>query len=615
MKRALQIFALFIIVSISYADFTGLSDDVRANLSAIQKYPKASSILLACSESFTLNDDGSQTYEWHSYRYFRDEAARDAWGDPRINYAEGRQQVEVLVARTYTTDGRQIDCTPENAFNPVVPDEMDLAPDFSEYRQLVVTLLGLENGTVSELHYKVTTPKPLLPWLEGRVYFRDEIPVIDRELVVQIPSGATVTYQGDRGAPEPTVNGNKYVWQLGEQQGYLPEDLAGHRELLPSVSFSTAKNWEAVCNELTHRIESATTEKLTPPKSLTEALAGINTVDTRIDAIKSWVTERFHKKHFDHSEFALTLRSASQVLNTGYGNGFELAVLVKSLADAWGVRCDLIPRFAKDPVIPSLLEWADPVLAVHPDLGSVYLTDPLAPRSELSGELNNSTLWDLSTCKERDMPTRSGTPHFNVWLSLKEIDKDTVNGRGSLITTGAWGVVELVQEHGATEYLNTLITLPSFTCTNAQVRELSDRRVSIDFDFTIASLDTADDYKIFSLAALDFNSKVEGAPWGLTSREFAQEIPLVGEVNLHLEAAIPEKWQVSRKPSNSSETWDWSTGDVTCKVEDGRLYYSRKLNLVREWLAPTGWGEFRTWMIESGPRPNNCMVFEPIGSK
>ena len=106
MKRALHILALLILVSASYADFTGLPDNVRANLSAIQKYPKASSILLTCSESFTLNDDGSQTYEWHSFRYFRDEAARDAWGDPRINYAEGRQKVEILIARTYTTDGR-----------------------------------------------------------------------------------------------------------------------------------------------------------------------------------------------------------------------------------------------------------------------------------------------------------------------------------------------------------------------------------------------------------------------------------------------------------------------------------------------------------------------------
>lgn len=611
MKRILPLLTMLLMASSVFAEFNGLPENIRANFAGINKYSKASSILLSCSEVYSLNADGTQIYEWHSFRYFRDEAARDAWGDPRINFAEGRQTVEILRARTYTSDGRQIDCTPENAFNPVVPDEMDLAPEFSEYRQLVVTLLGLENGSISEFHYKVSTPKPLLPWLEGRAYLRDEMPTMTREFTVVVPEGTTLTYQSDRGAPEPTISGTRYVWKIGEQAGYLADDLAGHKELLPNVSFSTAKSWEQICTEITSRIDAASAISLTIPRSLSDELADNLTVDSRFDVIKNWANERFNKKHFDHPEFALSLRPADQVLNTGYGNGLELAVLVKSLAASLDIRCELFLRFMPKPVVPSLRDCVDPVLAIHPDFGPAYLTDALTPRSELRNDLASSMILDLKSCKERETPVHaSGTPHFNLWLSLGKLDQDTLTGHGSLISTGSWGAVELIRENGGMEYLNSLVTLPGFCCLNSKLRELSERRVSIDFEFTLSALDTADDFKILSLAALDLTDMVKNAPWAMPSREFPQAIPLIGEIAVHIDAVIPEEWQTARKPIGNSETWDWSTGEVSSEVVDGRLVYSRQLKLAREWLAPSSWGAFRTWMIESGPRPNNCIVFE-----
>ncbi len=616
MKRIFVLLATFVLTSSALADFNGLPETVRANLSSIQKYSKASSILLSCTENYSLNADGSQNYEWHSFRYFRDEAARDAWGDPRISFAEGRQTVEVLRARTYTSDGRQIDCTPENAFNPVVPDEMDLAPDFGEYRQLVVTLLGLENGSISEFHYRVITPKPLLPWLQGRAFLRDEVPTLRRELIVAIPAGTTLNYHGDRGAPEPEINANQYVWKIGEQAGYIADDLAGNKELLPNVSFSTATNWEQICNVLKGRIDAASSANLTLPASLITDLSGRLTVDSRFNTIKNWVKERFNKKHFDHPEFALSLRPANEILNSGYGNGLELAVLVHSLAASSDIQCDLFPRFRPAPVIPSLYDWIDPVLAVHPDFSPVYLTDALLPRSQFSSDLLSSSVFDLSTCKERETPAHaSGTPHFNVWLSLEKLDQDTVLGHGSLIATGSWGVVEQIQEDGVIEYLNSSVSLPGFTCTNANMKELSERRASVDFEFTVTALDSADDFRILPLAPIDFTDKVKDAPWAMPRREFPQAIPLVGEIALHIDAGIPDGWQISQKPVADSETWDWSKGEVTCDVKDGHFIYSRHLKLAREWLAPTGWSAFRTWMIESGPRPNNCVVFEPTPTK
>jgi hypothetical protein len=142
--------------------------------------------------------------------------------------------------------------------------------------------------------------------------------------------------------------------------------------------------------------------------------------------------------------------------------------------------------------------------------------------------------------------------------------------------------------------------------------ELTDRgRVSLNFEFTCADLEPAGDFHTLQLSALDFSSFISGAPWSLPAREFAQEIPLAGKVHLVIDAKIPDKWSVSRKPQNASETWDWSTGEVKFETRGDRVIYERTLQLSREWLAPSGWIGFRNWIIESGPRPNNIVAFEP----
>lgn len=612
MKRITFLLAFLVTVSITLANFKGLPKEVDSSLNVIQKYSKYSSFLFWCGESYTLNTDGSQSYEWHSFRYFRDESARDAWGDPRINYSDNQQKVEILRARTYTSDGKTIDCTPENAYNPVVPDGMDLAPDFSEYRQLVVTLLGLENGSISEFHYKVTTQKPLLPWLEGRVFFREEYPVLARELTVQIPSGNQLTFQVDRGVPEPSVDGGRYVWKMRELNGYLGEDLASQRELLPNVSFSTAQDWEEICSFLSKRIETANSQVLVIPSSLDEALAGQTSVGLRFDAIKQWVRARFLEKHFDHPDFALTLRPSHQVMNTGYGNGLEMAALVKGLAKVCGIDCEILPRFVIDPSVPSLLGWADPVLALNSDFNFQYVTDPLVPRSEVARELSSSFLFDLSTCMKHETPVWTNRDSkFSVMLSLSNLDQDSTTGQGSLIADGEWFCVEAIQEDGAEKYLKSLIVLPGFTCASARVKELkSSGIVSMDFEFTLSSLDTADGFRVLPLSAFDFRDFFDGAPFGLPSREFQQEIPYIGEVSLQLEADIPDKWEITSKADDSMVSWNAGSGDVRCEVKDDRTTYKRSLNFTGNSLSSSDWGSFRTWIVESGPRPNNCIVFQ-----
>jgi hypothetical protein len=622
--KKLILLTLLLSATAAYAlDFDGLPADVRPTLTALAKYPKAASILLWCKESYMLQSDGSQNYEWHSFRYIPDEAARDNWGDPHVAYVEGRQKLEILATRTYTRDGRKIDCTPQNAFNPMVPEGLDKAPDYTDFRQMVITLLGLENGCISELHYRLTTAKPLVPWLEGRVYFREEDPTISRDLEVSVPSGTTLTYKADRDAPEPTKNGNTYSWHVGEQAGYLKEDLGAHRVLLPNVAFTTAANWEEVQNYVRKPYEGVQ-EDLAVPASLQTGVNAALRDESKLDSIKEWVRLRFNLLAFEHPEFLLRLRPLSRVLQSGYGNDWELAALVTKLAQQAGLNAELQLRMAPEPPVPSLHEWASPVILFTANKGADYFEcDPLKPRTEFNMvQLKDSWLLPLAAKKSGKGNERSSFfggdkagCRLAVDFMLTELDRDTVRGYGTLKAAGPLGIYETVHVSGAKDYLSGLLHIKGMEVTSASVVDLSQHyttaTVNLDFTFTAAHLlDTAGTYRVLPLFFLDYTSFITDAPLGLPKREFAQELPFLGELSLTVNATLPKDWKIERKPASGNQMWDWSEGSVKCDVKDNRLHFTRSLKLVREWLAPQGWNGFRTWLIESGTRPANAIVFK-----
>ena len=617
MKAIFRIFALLVCVSWAWAEFDGLPDYVKTNLGAVQKYPRASNILLWAKEAYTLNDDGSQVYEWHGFRWIPDEAARDNFGDPHVMYRDGKQQLDILTARTYTRDGRKIDSTPQNAFNSIVPENgQDKAPDYADFRQMVITLLGLENGCISELHYRLTLAKPLWPWIEGRTYFREPYPVIARELIVTVPQGTKLNYRSDRGAPEPLINGTTYTWKVTEQKGYLEEDLHGHRMLLPNAAFSSAKDWTQVSGELKARIQTSLTGTIVTPASLRKALAKATSDEAKLDTIKTWVRERYNRLEFEHPEFGLTLRSAADILQAGYGNSLELAVLVANLATEAGVNVQVVPMFLPDAPIASLATFHGALLCVKVD-GLRFYCDPLEPRSEFAqAELLGSVILDGApdAVQPEEFRCRAKSPYILLALSLDNLSVDTLRGRGTFSAYGEWGVYEKVRADGADGFLNDLVKLDGFVVDEATVRTLEPARttanVIVDFTFHAAALDTADGRSILSLSAIEYLPYAGSAPMMLTAREFPQWIPLPGEISLHMEAPVPDGWTMEQRPTTGSKMWDWSEGNIRCEIAEGHFVFNRTLKLAREWIAPDGWPGFRAWMLDSGPRASNTVVFQ-----
>lgn len=617
MKRCIALMLILTFASFAFAEFDTLPADIKANLNAVQKYPLESNLLLWVQDSYALNDDGSQVYERHEYRWIPDESARDAYGDPHVAYIDGRQKLDILVARAYTRDGRKVDSTPNNAFNSIVPENgMDKAPDYTSFRQMVITLLGLENGCVAELHYRLTTTKPQLPWMEGRIYSRETYPVIARELIVQIPASAKLIYRSDRGAPEPTVQGTTYTWKFGEQRGYLQEDLRGHVMLIPNVAFTTAKDWTQVSEEFRTRIATALTGDVIVPASLQDNITAATSDEARLDVIKSWVRERFNHLEFEHSEFPLTLRPVAQILNSGYGNSLEMAVLVTKLAETAGIHAQVVPMFLPDAPVPSLTTLHNALLNVKLD-GLRFYCDPLDPRSEFTqADMLGAFILDgdPETVEPVEFKCRAKSPYVNLSLALDDLGADTLHGKGTLHLYGEWGAYEKVRADGAREFVAGFVSINGMEIDDVSIKSLEPSRINanveVDFSFSAAALDTMEGRVILPLALMDYAVYAGDASFSLLSREFPQWIPLPGTIQLHVEAPVPDGWIMESKPSVGKQMWDWSEGETRCEIKNERFVFNRELKLAREWIAPDGWKGFRSWILDAGKRTGNAAVFK-----
>jgi hypothetical protein len=617
-RLLLSISLVFFLVSFSYAEFSGLPDQLKTNLAAIQKYPKTSSVLLWMQEKYQLQANGTQVYETHSFRYLPDDAARDAWGDPHVAYIDEEQKLEILASRCYTKDGRKVDSTPQNSFNPITPEELQFAPQLTKFRQMVITMLGLENGCIVELHYRLTTEKPLYRWLSGHVTFRETAPTIAHELIVELPAGHKLNYKSAAGAPEPKISGTVYTWTSGERAGYLTEDLGGNSELLPHVAFTTASDWSEVQFELKNRVQKVSQGDLAIPASLTEALAAKNDPEGKLDAVKSWCKERFNEREFHHADFPISLRSASAVLNSGYGNSLELAVMVSKLCNQMGLTTSVMLRYEGEAAVPYLQHIAGAVIEVRtPD--NYFICDPILPRNELSqADLVGNTLMPINGDGKVSVMPSLGTASNSIklFLSLENLDKDTLQGTGVFSAHGQLAPYEAVRSEGATAFLDGLLKLKGIKISEATARELAFGMVQVNFAFSATSaLDTAGDYRILPLSVMDVSSVAGHTPIGLLKREFPHQVRIPGEATLHIEAKLPDDWKVTKQHPAITSKQAWGETLITSGVKDGRFTFTRSIKLTERFVPADGWNELRHWLLGAGARPDNAVVFNTKSSE
>ena len=210
--------------------------------------PAPDATILLKEVELTVHHDGRVDRRVHTVTRLHSMFAINRLGDPRIEYDSLRQELQVVAARTITSDGRSMDA-PAYAMNRSTPDASAQCPDFAFVAELVVTFVGLEKESVIELQYVVRDKAPWQSHGEIEFYFGDRLPVKESRLKVRVPARGNL-HRSVRPAGAALSEAEPVHERATTTHEWTAADLPGYphhgwdRSLrVPGIVVSTAPSW------------------------------------------------------------------------------------------------------------------------------------------------------------------------------------------------------------------------------------------------------------------------------------------------------------------------------------------------------------------------------------
>ncbi|MBN1824662.1 MAG: DUF3857 domain-containing protein [Candidatus Eisenbacteria bacterium] len=310
-------------------------------------------------------------------------------GDPRIPWDDGRQEMIVHASRTYLPGGGVVDTpTPEengySGTNEVTPDELALAVDHLDIREMVVTRVGLVREAVILLDYTIRDLEPAALPFHMLLFPQSEFPILEGTVSVGGGLTAETVNPPDRlfTLPEAELRGGRTIWTMKDLPA-RPHD-SGRRlgDQIPWIALSSAKDWQ----EAVENFDGAVRRAAKADEALRAALMEIEEERPSLgvrETLESWTSmakERTETIHYRPWEFLASPRTVGAVLDRAYATPAERAALLLACCDTRGWKTELIlpARWAALSVAaPALNALGDPLLRVTDDGGVLWWVDPM----------------------------------------------------------------------------------------------------------------------------------------------------------------------------------------------------------------------------------------------
>jgi hypothetical protein len=586
--------------------------------------PASDSAILYHGTTITIQNDGRMEREEHIIRYLRTDNAWDDYGDPHIAWDTDRQELEILVSRVHTEDGRKIDTTP-NGFNPMVPFGLDLAPDFTHIHQMVVTHLGIETRAVTELKYRIRDTKPLYPWAWGEVIFGGEEPVLHREVTVQAGMGVGLTVKEENGAPKPLrrldERNDVYTWNMNDLPGYRISDPGAEPEAdLPRVSFTTCRDWKALSRESGRRFDEAAAQRAELHADL-KPIAELNSAEQKLDSLVAFAKNRVAVKSFDNEALKFAFRTADRIYRTGYGGPADLAVLYASALQTLDFRPEVHLLISNPLAVPGFTGREQYVIHLRLDRSDIWLY-PMDHRLTYRAP-DRITLIGISPAGEPQvMPVMAADQNriqLDLGITLQEnqsAERSSAEGWVYLKTTGALAQYDAVRTDGAKEWLagwlqdlsaDLELTDPRLTVMEpARVEARSVLKLAVEMDSTHRLVKLVLPWKISRLEDL--------LPAGLALNYPGRDLPLhleeAGSFVLNLQIQYPENWIPALLPGSKQDAAPGVTYRDDAVSGNGSFKLSRSVTFSDAVVAVEHWNAWRAVILSVDEKTRNTLLFQ-----
>lgn len=359
-----------------------------------KEYPGADVLVLEERTTYEVAADGRVTQTFFRAEKILTYQGMDSVGDPKLPFRKGDQTLADLSLKAYTPEGEVKEAKP-NSFTEITPFELAKAPDYTTWREMVMTKVGLDVGAVAESRWTLADAVAWRGYFEMDRTLTDGHPCLLRTVVVTVPAQTPLRHAVSGPATEPEVRSaggrTTYTWTFRNLPG-LGLSQVGHdeRALLPRLTVTTCPDWAAANTRyagLAQEAQAAGSPEL--EKKADALVKAAATPYQRAKALSTWVAQGVRTVEWPLPLTALQPRPAARVFETGYGHALDKAVLLCALLKRAGIDaaiavCTLAPAGYPDPAQVPCAAQFDRVI-VHSQVdGKTLWLDPTAPLSERS---------------------------------------------------------------------------------------------------------------------------------------------------------------------------------------------------------------------------------------
>ncbi len=490
--------ALKIILLVLAAALLSLSlsaQPVYGSAPGAREYPDADVLILSEKISLTLMPDGRIEESRHKVEKVLTYNGIDTIGDPKIAFDTATQALAIDKCTTFSPDGRVTEAQ-KNSFTEMTPFELEKSPDHVSIRQMVVTKVGMELGSVVEFGYTVKDTKPWRKYLQGKILVQNEYPTLVKEITIRVPRGTSLLLSGGV-AVERSDESDYTVYRAALRD--LPalnfHEFVNHEEYLhPCLVYSTAPGWAAQAAHLGTMFSEAAGKRSGAMEKKAKELTEKKLSDReKALSIHDFVTTKMRAVDWGLDAFDYSARDASRVFETSGGHKMDLAVLLSAMLDSVGLKAEpwLVmnaPFGDEEAKIPAVSLFDDVVMTVGTGTGTLFLGSDAPASSASLRDWTGSRALKISSAVSglSVFPALSEGNSAKCAFSLEPLDGAVVRGTGSVLLTGGYANYESARTGIEGEIIPYVKgALPDAADIKVTARNISADHLDAEVEFTV----------------------------------------------------------------------------------------------------------------------------------
>lgn len=291
-----------------------------------------------------FENDGTGFYESKAVVHVQSQAGVEQYGQLVFGYSSATEKLDVVYARVRKANGQVIE-TPHNNEQDLVPDTLDSAPMYSDYRERHVTVVNLRAGDTLEYATKTTIATPLAA---GQFWYEFTFPkyrvVKVARLLIDVPKSREVKLKSPKRKYATAEDGDwrTYTWEVKDitpdRRARTMEEVENEEQQQedsgPEVQLTTFADWKAVAAWYAKLQGERVVVDAAMKQKAAELTRGATTPDEKARRLYDFVARDFRYVSLSFGVGRLQPHAATEVLQAGYGDCKDKHTLLAALLQA-----------------------------------------------------------------------------------------------------------------------------------------------------------------------------------------------------------------------------------------------------------------------------------------